>query len=46
MSQALSPTADLFPKDLRIEHGGAKLVSGPGRRLTSLRLWLQKNLFT
>jgi len=30
MSQALSSIADLFPKDLRIEHGGAKLVSYPG----------------
>jgi len=36
----------LFPKDLKFEYGGAKLVSGPGRRLTSLCLWLQKNLFT
>jgi len=27
----------LFPKDLRFEHGGAKLVSFPRRHLTSLR---------
>jgi len=27
----------LFPKDLRLEHGGAKLASCPGRHLTSLR---------
>jgi len=37
MSQALSSTEDLLPKDLKIEHGGAKLVSCPGRYLTSLR---------
>jgi len=27
MSQVLSSTADLLPKDLRFKHGGAKLVS-------------------
>jgi len=27
----------LFPRDLRFEHGGAKLASCPGRHLTSLR---------
>jgi len=27
----------LLPKDLRFEHGGAKLASCPGRHLTSLR---------
>ena len=37
MLQVLSPAADLFPKDLRFEHGGAKLVSCPRRHLTSLR---------
>jgi len=30
----------LLPKDLKFEHGGAKLASGPGRNLTSLRPWL------
>jgi len=30
-------TVHLFPKDLKFEHGGAKLVSCPGRHLTSLR---------
>jgi len=33
--------AHFFPKDLRFEHGGAKLASCPGRHLTSLRLWLR-----
>ena len=28
----------LIPKDLRFEHGGAKVASCPGRHLTSLRL--------
>jgi len=37
MSQVLSSTAHLLPKDARFEHGGAKLVSCPGRHLTSLR---------
>ena len=35
-------TAYLFPKDLRFEHGGTKLVSCPGRHLTSLRPWVQR----
>jgi len=30
-------TVHLLPKDLRFEHGGAKLASCPGRHLTSLR---------
>ena len=30
-------TVHLLPKDLRFEHGGAKLVSCPRRHLTSLR---------
>ena len=30
-------TVYLLPKDLRFEHGGAKLASWPGRHLTSLR---------
>ena len=30
-------TAHLLPKDLRFEHGGAKLVSFPRHHLTSLR---------
>jgi len=40
MLQALSSTAHLLPKDLKFEHGGAKLISCPGRHLTSLRPWL------
>jgi len=32
-------TVRLLPKDLRFEHGGAKLVSCPGRHLTSLCPW-------
>jgi len=32
-------TVHLLPKDLRFEHGGAKLASCPGRHLTSLRSW-------
>jgi len=31
-------TVNLLPKDLRFEHGGAKLAPCPGRRLASLRL--------
>jgi len=31
-------TVHLLPKDLKFEHGGAKVVSYPGRRLTSLIL--------
>jgi len=30
-------TVHLLLKDLRFEHGGAKLASCPGRHLTSLR---------
>jgi len=30
-------TVNLLPKELRLEHGGAKLASCPGRHLTSLR---------
>jgi len=30
----------LLPRDLRFEHGDAKLVSCPGRHLTSLRPWV------
>jgi len=30
-------TVYFLPKDLRCEHGGAKLASCPGRRLSSLR---------
>jgi len=41
MSQALYSTADLLPKALRFEHGGAKFVSCPGRHLTSLRPCIQ-----
>ena len=37
MSQVLFNTVHLLPKDLRFENGGAKLVSCPGRHLTSLR---------
>jgi len=32
----------LLPKDLRFEHGGAKLVSFPRRHLTSLRPWTSR----
>jgi len=32
-------TMNLLPKDVRFEHGGAKLASCPGRHLTSLRPW-------
>jgi len=32
----------LLPKDLRFEHGGAKLASCPGRHITSLRPWSLK----
>ena len=38
MSQVLFSTAHLLPKDLRFEHRDAKLVSCPGRNLTSFRL--------
>jgi len=34
-------TIHLLPKDLMFEHGGAKLVSCPGRHLTSVRLCQQ-----
>jgi len=34
-------TVRLRPKDLRFEHGGAKLVSCSGRHLTPLRLCLR-----
>jgi len=37
MSQVLFATADLLPKDLRFEHGGAKLATCPGRHQTALR---------
>jgi len=37
MSQVLSSTAHLLPKDLKFEHGGAKLVSCLRRNVTSLR---------
>jgi len=40
MSQVLSSTAYLLPKDLRLEHGCAKLASCSGRHLTSLRPWV------
>jgi len=33
-------TIHLVPKDLRFEHGGAKLAFCPGPRLTSLRPWV------
>jgi len=32
-------TVHLLPKDLRFEHGGAKLDVCPVRHLTSLRRW-------
>jgi len=38
ITSAFFNTVYLLPKDLRFEHGGAKLASCPGRHLTSLRL--------
>ena len=35
----------LLPKDLRFKHGGAKLVSCPGRHFTSVRPWLYLKIF-
>ena len=43
MSQVLSSTVHLLPKDLMFEHSGAKLVSRSGRHPTSLRPWQQKD---
>jgi len=37
-------TVNLLPKDLRLEHGGAKLASCPGRNLAMLRPWIQPNV--
>jgi len=38
MSQVLSsPAVYLLSKELRLEHGGAKFASSPGRHLYSLR---------
>ena len=34
-------TVYMHPKDIRFEHGGAKLAFCPGRHLTSLRPWNQ-----
>jgi len=42
MSQVLSSTVHLLPKDIRFEHVDAKLVSCPGRHLTSLRPWVKR----
>ena len=39
ISQVLSSTAELLPKDFRFEHVGAKLICCPGRHLTLLRPW-------
>jgi len=33
-------TEHLFPKDIRFEHEGTKLVSCPGLHLASLRPWV------
>jgi len=38
---AFCNTVYLLPKDLRFEHGGAKLVPCPGRQLTSVTCWQQ-----
>jgi len=38
-------TVHLLPEDLRLENGGAKLASWPGRHLTSLRLSHSGKLF-
>jgi len=35
-------TVHLLPKDLRFEHGGAKLACFPGLHLTSLRHWCRR----
>jgi len=45
MSQVLSSTADLLPKDFRFERVGAKLVSCPGRHLTLLRPWVLRFIY-
>jgi len=37
-------TVNFFLKDLRFEHGSAKLVSCPGRSLNSLRPWTPLDL--
>ena len=37
VTNAFFSTVHLLPKDLRFEHGAAKLASCPGRHLTSLR---------
>jgi len=37
VTSAFFNTVNFLPNDLRFEHGGAKLASCPGRRLTSLR---------
>jgi len=34
----------LFAKELKCEHEGGKLASCPGRRLTSLCPWIQRNV--
>jgi len=39
-------TAHMLPKNLRFEHGGAKLASCPGRHLTSLRPWMGHRTLT
>ena len=38
ITSAFFNAVDLLPKDLRLEHGVAKVASCPGRHLTSLRL--------
>jgi len=50
ISQVLSSTAELLPKDFRFEHVGAKLICCPGRHLTLLRpcvysAWSTNGLF-
>jgi len=45
MSQILSSTAHLPSKDLRFEHVDVKLVSCPGRHVTSLRPCLLRLYF-
>ena len=37
VASAFFNTVHLLPKDLRFEHGGAKLASCPGRHLTYVR---------
>jgi len=37
VTSAFFNTVHLLPKDLKFEHGGAKVTFSPGRHLTALR---------